>query len=376
MTQILFALEWLPSYRLPLLEMLRTKLSHDGIAMNVAYGQAPGSKADRGIDRNLSWGLYRENRIYRLGPQTFCSQPVADLVRQHDVVIVQQEAALWLNAKLALGIVKPRLGWAMWGHGAHFIQQETSAPAEWLKRWETRKCDHFFAYTRTSKECVLSLGLREGNITIVNNTLATPDTGTPSEDVRALAGAIRDRTSNVGIMISSLDKWKRVPFLIEVLQLTRAAIPDFEFIVIGAGDYDAPLRTLANEVPWLHLAGNKFDSDKAALASVAKVTIHPGLVGLHIIDAFRLQCPMVTTPVDFHSHEIDYLESGFNGVMTSKSDDPAEMSQEVVRILQDETWRSRLIAGGEQTMKGLAVDASVDRFRAGIKSILARGLGQ
>ena len=174
MSEFLFALEWLPEYRVSFLDRLRRQVADDGHQVQVVYGQPPSNKADRHTDANLSWGHYVRNRRVSLGGIEFAHQPVSSMVRQADFVIVQQEASLPLNWALASGAVKARKGWAMWGHGQHFNPLEVSVPGEYLKRVLTRRADWFFAYTDSSRDAVVEFGIPQDQVTVVNNSSHAP----------------------------------------------------------------------------------------------------------------------------------------------------------------------------------------------------------
>lgn len=370
MSSVLFAMEWLPSYRLELFNELRDHLAPEGVEVNVVHGQPPSAKASSSTDASLPWATYRRNRTYNFAGIRVGVQPVVDLVRKHDVVIVQQASGLLLNLGLATGVVRPRRGWAMWGHGRHFNQSEVSRKTEALKEWETRRADHFFAYTETSRAEAVSIGVPTDQITVVNNTFPTSSSTEISPEIEKLATEIAQRTDHVGIIISSLDQWKRLPFLVEALESIKQDLPDFEFLVVGNGDHSGPLADLANRFSWVHILGAQFAADKARLASICRVTLHPGLLGLHIIDAFRLKCPIVTTTVDYHSHELDYLIPGTNGVIVGQSGTPADMAAQAVRILVEDEWRNHLVEGGLASAANLSLEASVHRFSIGIQKIL------
>ena len=264
---------------------------------------------------------------------------------------------------------------ALWGHGHNFNPADANGPAEWVKAKSTRLADWVFAYTEQSAEVFRSLGIDDQRITVVQNTMDTAslqDGSEPiSEPLAALLQAVRSRGSRVGWIVSALDRWKRVPFLLDVLDATRSRVENFEFFALGAGSDAAILEEAGRSRPWLHALGPVFGPDKAAVGRLAEVTIHPGLVGLHVIEAFVTASPMVTADISYHSHEIDYLKPEVNAVVLSSSATAADFASGVAELFDDHDRLASLQNGCRSAAEVYTMDAMVERFAAGVCSALA-----
>ena len=123
----------------------------------------------------------------------------------------------------------------------------------------------------------------------------------------------------------------------------REAVPDFHLLIIGGGPDAGIAEAAAAELPWVHYVGPKLGAEKTALASLGRVFLMPGLVGLGVLDSFAYGTPMVTTDVPYHSPEIDYLRHGENGLIVA--DDVRTYAEAVTELLTDEAWRLQLRRG-------------------------------
>ncbi|MCP4221817.1 MAG: glycosyltransferase family 4 protein [Actinomycetia bacterium] len=300
-----------------------------------------------------------------------------------ELIILQQETGLLVNYPV---LIRSKLGGtpvALWGHGHNFNPLEASAPAEWVKSKITPLADWIFAYTERSAEVFGSLGITRERITVVQNAVdtdalraaATSGTGTPiggvSDEIARLVAEVGERGARVGWIVSALDRWKRVPFLLETIDATRERVDDFEFFALGAGTDANILREAARTRPWLHAVGPVFGPDKAAIGRLAELTIHPGLIGLHVLDAFATASPMVTADISYHSHEIDYLEPGVNGVMLDSEATVSDFASTVAALLEDEARLKTLQEGCREAASMYTMEAMIERFAAGVRSALA-----
>ena len=106
---------------------------------------------------------------------------------------------------------------------------------------------------------------------------------------------------------------------------------NFALVVIGDGPSMPQMREAATTRPWIHLLGVKKGREKALYFSMGNVMLNPGLVGLHIVDAFCSGLAMMTTTTARHSPEVAYLRDGINGVATD--DSPQAYSRAVLEVI-------------------------------------------
>lgn len=368
-------MEWLPSYREAFYEMLSPRLEERGIDLLVTHGAPPASRRQRNDSVEPPWATFVPNGEATIAGLELTWQPVWRLARQAQLVVVQQETGLLFNY---VALAHRRLGGptvAMWGHGENPNPESSSRLAEGVKRKATPLADWFFAYTPRSADVARSLGISDDRITVVNNARMSDadkfDAADAAKPVVDLVATVRNRSSHVGWMVSALDKWKRLDQLIETLDGVRSLVPDFEFFVLGQGDDDSIVFDAAETRPWLHALGSRFGADKAAIGSLADITLQPGLVGLHVVDAFAFGTPMVTVEDPIHSHEFDYLVDGENAVVLPANSDANALAKATAELLQDRDRLQRLKQGCDASSEKYTIDSMVDRFADGIEAALA-----
>ncbi len=371
---VTFAMEWVPQYRAPFYERLRVELDHRGVEMRLVHGDPPSSRKKRNDAKVIDWADYVPNKLWTVKGLELTAQPVLGQLRGADLVVLQQETGLLLNyLMMARSRLRgPKL--ALWGHGHNFNPLEASELAEGVKRRVTKFGDWAFAYTERSAEVFRSIGVAPEHITVVQNSLDIEPirnpTGTVSGDVAELVSDLSARSAKVGWIVSALDQWKRVPFLIDVLDRCAERVDDFAFVALGAGDQAHLLAEAAETRPWLHALGARFGPDKAAIGQLADVTIHPGLAGLHVIECFATESPMITADLDYHSHEITYL-SPENSVVLDNGASAGDFADATAKLMDDPARLGDLKDGCRASADVFTLDAMVDNFATGITEALA-----
>lgn len=365
----------LPQYRRRFYELVREGLGARGVEFKLIYGDSDAAD-DAKMDRiDLPWATRIPNRILRLGSRFVYWQPCLRELRRADLVIVEQASKLLLNYVLLAQQALGRTRLAFWGHGKNFQGHTASALGERLKRMMSRRVWWWFAYNDASTEVVRELGFAPERITNVQNAI---DTRGLVEARGRLAPAALDAVrrelgitgEHVCIFAGSIYAEKRIDYLLEACSLVRDQLPGFELIVIGAGSEQGKFVEAAARHPWIHYLGPKFDDAKVPYFAISKLLLMPGLVGLAVLDAFALETPLVTTSVDFHSPEIDYLEDGVNGVVVSPPDDPRLYARAVVELLRDEPRRQRLVEACRESRTRYTVENMAARFTSGILNAL------
>jgi glycosyltransferase involved in cell wall biosynthesis len=141
-------------------------------------------------------------------------------------------------------------------------------------------------------------------------------------------------------------------------------------LIVGDGPNGAELRELAAKNSWMKVVGFKTGRYKAKYFKISSVVLNPGLVGLHVLDAFCAGLPMLTTAQALHSPEIAYLRDRENGLIISG--DPRSFAVEAVALLHDgprlEFLRQAALADAQR----FTLDEMVRRFADGIERCCAQ----
>jgi glycosyltransferase involved in cell wall biosynthesis len=375
-THVVIAYKSLPRYRVPFFESLRDRLDSDEIDLTLVFGQGTPRDAPRNEGALVDWGIRRRNRVLSIrGRELVWQSCVAD-TQDCDLVIVEQASRLLVNYVLLARQAAGRARVALWGHGANLQRGTASATSEWLKRRVSRLPHWWFAYTEGSKERVEALGYPPERITVVQN----------AQDTEQLAGAVAEVTQAdcarlraeldlgdgpVGVFLGSLSREKRLHFLLDAATLIAARRPDFRLLLAGDGEERDRVLAAATDRPWIRYLGRVDDlPSRARLLSVAEVLLVPGLVGLVALDSFAAGVPLVTTAVDFHSPEIEYVLDGVNGLIAPDPSDVDAYASHVLGLLSGTGRREELIRGCRRARRVFTLDAMVERFAGGVHAAL------
>ncbi len=321
-------------YRLRLFELLRTRLNSAGVELQLIHGQASKTERSRNDEGKLAWATPVRNLFLRIGGKDLVWQPLPASARDAALVVVMQENRLlsnyWLQLRRALG--GPRV--AFWGHGRNYQSTAPSGLRESWKTWWLRRVDWWFAYTDGSRRFVVQHGFAADQITTLNNAIDGSGferdllTIAPDDIARAAAGLGIDADAQVAIYCGSIYAEKRIGVLLQSADLLRQQLPGFHLLVVGEGPESGLMKAAAATRPWLHMLGPRKGREKALYYRLAQVMLNPGLVGLHVVDAFVAQTPLVTQVSALHSPEYDYLVDGKNG--RAVADDSAQAYADAV----------------------------------------------
>ena len=368
--------KYLLQHRIAFCERLRDQLEARGIELRLIYGQPGPEDAPRQDEADLAWARRIRNVVVPLGRRELFWQPVLPLLREADLVVVNDASKLLLNYVLFLQQIVGRQRVALLGHGFNARRRPGTRPGEWLKGVISRQAHWWFAYNELSATAVAQLGFPRERITSIQNAIdtralvAAREAVTPSQldDLRRAVGV---RGGNVGLFLGGMYEDKLLPFLIEACRGIRKAVPDFEMIFMGAGHDEDLVRAAAAEHPWVHHLTPRFEADKVPYCMLADVLLLPAAVGLTVLDSFALQLPLVTIEDRYHGPEIAYLEHEVNGLMLPNATGPDEYAAEVIRLLQDEPRMARLRAGCDRASRVYTAEEMARRFADGLVQALA-----
>lgn len=366
----------LPHYRVAFYNELRDRLSSDGIQLQLVYGNATQSDALRRDTVSLPWASYRPSRFLRVRDRQLTWQPAFRIAVASDLVIVEDASRLLLNYLLLAAQAARRARVAFWGHGAN-LQRQTAHPlGEAVKRHLVRRPHWWFAYTEGTRDRIVSRGYPPERVTVVQNAADTAELQHSVDTVTAeQRRSFRERwgigSGPLVLFIGSLYSEKRLDFLVRSLLEAHARIPSLRLLIIGDGPERGAVIAATREHQWIRYLGPLFERDKALALAEASLIAMPGPVGLVILDAFASGVPLVTTNIDSHGPEIEYLRDGVNGLVARPSHDARAFAAALCSVVEDPTLKTRLQEGCLRAAAIYTIEEMVERFRTGIHHALA-----
>jgi len=360
-------------YRLGLFEQLRVACADHDIELTLIHGNATPSEAIRQDTGSLPWATTVRNRHWRVGGRDLLWQPFSRLVGEADLLVLMQESRLLSNYPWLFGWGPRETRLAYWGHGRNF---QSNAPTGMRERWKSHMLsavDWWFAYTDVTAGIIEEAGFPHERITLLNNAIDNrsfeADLASVSDAkvtaLRASIGATEGAV--VGLYCGSLYPDKRLDLMIEACERVVTRHPDFRLVVVGDGPSRQDLQSVIGK-PWFHWAGTQRGKEKAAWFKAAQLVINPGAVGLHVLDSFAAETPMVTTTDAKHGPEISYLQDGINGVVAEGSVEAVATA--IQQLIDDPARRDSLANQALISARNYTLDAMVENFVAGMDTCL------
>lgn len=362
-------------YRVGLFERLRQACGRRGVELELVHGQASRRESVKKDEGHLAWARQVENHFLEVGSIDLVWQPLPADLHDSDLVIVMQESRILSNYPLLMSRSWSARKVAYWGHGVNF---QSDAPTGLREQWKSmmlNRVDWWFAYTELTVDILRRAGYAEDRVTCLSNAIDNDAferdlDAVADEELQAAYEEIdADGSAPVGVFCGSLYPDKKLDFLVAVTDRIQSRIPGFRLVVIGDGPCRRDVESLAASRPWLKCMGVRKGKEKAAYFRIADVVLNPGLVGLHVLDAFCAGVPMVTTAEARHSPEIAYLRNNVNGLIVGGGVDA--YAEAVIALLQDE---ERLMALKQRALvdaKKFTLEKMVSQFADGIERCLA-----
>ena len=101
---------------------------------------------------------------------------------------------------------------------------------------------------------------------------------------------------------------------------------------------------------------------------MANIFLHPGAVGLGILDSFAAGLPFLTTTEALHGPEIAYLENGKNGLIISGNE--AKFAEVGIELLNNKERVAHLRQGAEEAASRYTIENMVQNVTTGVLACL------
>lgn len=369
--KVSFVYKFLPQYRRDFFYQLKEALDKYDTELNLIYGKSVNRDSLKKDEVEIDWAQFIPNKSFRFGKIQLIWQPCTKQIKTADLIIVQPENKLLLNYYLIIRRLFSKSKFAFWGHGRN-MQANVESWRNKLKSLYINRCDWWFAYTSGVKNLVAKSHFPEKKITVVQNAIDTIDLNDHYEkigdgEVKDLKRILDISSSEIGIFCGGMYPEKRIDFIIDSCIKIKRDIPDFHMLFLGAGVDSVRVIRASENYNWIHYIGPKFGRERVIYFKLAALQLMPGLVGLGILDSFALETPIVTTSYPFHSPEIEYLENGFNGLMTKN--DLNLYSDTVVDLFKSGKYLD-LIKGCKVSAQKYTLETMVKNFKTGILECL------
>lgn len=363
-------------YRVELFERLRRQCESRGIELRLVHGQASDTERIRKDEGVIEWADRVSNRFFSIFGRDLLWQPSSPCMTDADVIVVMQENRILSNYALLLSRLWRRdRKIAYWGHGRNFQSRSEHGLLERWKALLIARVDWWFAYTSLTVDILLRNGMPADRITNLNNSI---DNDGFRRDIAQISRA--DVTAErlrlglepdgpTALFCGSLYPDKRLDVLVEACDQLRSRFAGFALLVVGDGPSMPFMREAAASRPWLRLLGVRKGREKALYFAMSDVMLNPGLVGLHVVDAFCAGLVMVTMKGSLHSPEVAYLENGRNGLLTD--DDAASFSSEVIALFEDPHRLERMRRSALADADRYTLDNMVASFADGLEAACA-----
>lgn len=375
MSRVLFQANWCPQYRVPFYNGLREELDLRGIRLDLTYGAPPRKFRARGDHQPIEWGRRRRQWMPGTARAELQFDPV-HLRKTYDLVVVEfiaKQVNTYLQLLLHGVGVGPKV--AFFGHGA-VDRTPSTAIARSLKKAVASSSDGWLVYTEQGREALESYGVEAGMIHVLNNTIDASGLREACLDASARKQAIR-RQIGLGdgpiiLHIGGLDGSKRLNVVLAAFSLIKRSIPDAELVIAGTGSSAPDVARAAEADPAIHFLGPVFGDRRGELFAVSALLLHPGKVGLVVIDSFATGVPLVAAKGQLQAPEFDYLDDEV-AVLVEEPD--AELvAATAVELLRNPERLAELASRVSRAYGDYDMGSMILRAANGIES-LVRGRG-
>jgi len=365
----------LSHYRITVHERVRELLAADNIDYELIYSDPVGSDVAKKDTIELPWAKKVPVKSIYMGSSPAYYQHAYTAIKQSDLVIVSQENKLLMNYAMYFHFLFTGQKLAFFGHGYGHQATNPDGVFEKWKKFCATKVDWWFAYTDGVAEYLKSIGYPAEKITPFRNSIDTHKLrdeldNITAKDLTAFKKRLGLKGKNIGLYVGGMYEEKRLDFLCQAALKIRDKVPDFELLLIGSGSHAHVAQDYASKNDFIHAPGAMFGKDTAMALKASKVFLMPGLVGLAVIDSFVGECPLITTNYKYHSPEVQYLKSGYNGLIIDDNGKVETYANGVCDILTDKQRYDEMVKGCRESGNLYTAENMATNLANGMKKAL------
>jgi glycosyltransferase involved in cell wall biosynthesis len=217
----------------------------------------------------------------------------------------------------------------LWGHGnARDLEglrgkrSLLTRLVDGLKARMIRWAAGYMAYSASGIAFLEQLGMPRDRITVLFNTIdMTEEIAAHAKWQSVDRAAVRNRLNIApdAVVLTFLGRLlplKRAELLPAIARALRAEGLPVEVVIVGGGAEAEKLKAEFGRERWFHMPGPIFEPDRLAeIMRASDAVVIPDYVGLAINHGFAHGLPTLTMRSAIHGPEIDYLQSGVNGLI-------------------------------------------------------------
>ena len=204
-------------------------------------------------------------------------------------------------------ILRKKFYW--WSHATYGNQGSIGV---FIRKIIYKSSTGIFSYNHEGKRNLLTMGLKESKIQVVNNSINREDYG-------FLNYNLEDRITNEEFTIlysGRLNKAKKVDLLIRALAILNEKSVNFKCNIVGDGNIKE-IRGLVKQLKLqnqVELVGAKYGTEVHRYFLESDIFVYPGGIGLSNVHANSYGLPVITSNnYEIHGPEIELLEPTYNG---------------------------------------------------------------
>ncbi len=234
--------------------------------------------------------------------------------------------------------------------------------ARFLVKFVLDNCDAIIAVSEFLKREALKLGAEEEKIRVIYS--GVPGSGAPAfKPVEKF-----ELQGRIITFIGSLVWQKGVDILIRAFRDVKEKFPDAELVLVGDGREKNNLQKISRE---LGVRANflGYREDPGSVLEKSAVLVLPSReegFGLALLEAMAAGVPVVASRVGGIE---EIVEHGYNGILVEK-ENPEELAERIIRVLEDRELREKLIKNGRESLKKFSwkkMGSEVDAVYEGLK---------